>query len=543
MTLRDRTPAWFRAAVVAIVLLGVFFRFYHLDRKVFWEDEILGTVHTLGYTEAEIVENSNHLVDAGDVQAYFRPPDGLGLRKDSLMNTVDALALEDPQHPPLYYLAGHLWAERFGSSVAAIRALSAIIGVLVLPCLFWLCLELFGSYAAAWTAVALTALSPFQVLYSQEAREYTLWTVAILLMSAAFLRACRLMTLSAWALYCVLVALSMYVYPFSGLVALGEGVFLLSVPRLRASGAFVSYAAACLIAFASFLPWLVVMVRSSGLRRGMATILTHRVHVSTIAVTFLKNLRAVFIDFGRVQIHHVSSTEINGAFTAVVALLIAVSVYVMIRRTSWNVAGFVLLALCLPSAPLLIHDVAFGGILVDQSRYFVPVYLGAELAVVAFVYLNLFELPAGVLRRSLTWCLLAALLFGEGLSCALSSRADTWWNKDYEVSRSVAATIDGADRPLVVSDSYASRALGLAYYLDPRVALRLHLTCDQCAGSAPAEDDLLADSSRFHTIFFLGASQRLLDRANLSGPANLRYYIDVAAFPPRPSPLGMFLSI
>ena len=40
--------------VVAIVL-GVFFRGYHLDKKTFWGDEIVATIRMLGHTEAEIV--------------------------------------------------------------------------------------------------------------------------------------------------------------------------------------------------------------------------------------------------------------------------------------------------------------------------------------------------------------------------------------------------------------------------------------------------------------------------------------------------------
>lgn len=42
--------------------------------------------------------------------------------------------------------------------------------------------------------MALIAVSPFHVLYAQEAREYSLWTVTILLSSAALLRAMRVKT-------------------------------------------------------------------------------------------------------------------------------------------------------------------------------------------------------------------------------------------------------------------------------------------------------------------------------------------------------------
>jgi uncharacterized membrane protein len=115
---------WLRITVTLAVLLGIFFRFYHLDRKVFWEDEILGAVHMLGYTEAEIVEASPHLKDASAVQHFLHASAPIGHL--ALTDTVRSLAIEDPQHPPVYYLATRLWVSLFGSSPAAIRSLSAV---------------------------------------------------------------------------------------------------------------------------------------------------------------------------------------------------------------------------------------------------------------------------------------------------------------------------------------------------------------------------------------------------------------------------------
>jgi len=65
----------------------------------------------------------------------------------------------------------------------AIRSLSAIISLLVFPGVYWL---LPGIWVVnGWIAIALIAVSPFHILYAQEAREYSLWTVTIALSSAA----------------------------------------------------------------------------------------------------------------------------------------------------------------------------------------------------------------------------------------------------------------------------------------------------------------------------------------------------------------------
>src|ERR1700729_270668 len=150
---------------------------------------MLGTIHLLGYSEADIVRASPHLTHASDIQAYFRLPSDRS--HDGLTSTVAGLAAEDPQHPPLYYVLAHLWVDVFGSSLSAIRALPALFGILALPCVFWLALELFRSRATALVALGLFALSPVFVLYSQEAREYSLWTIVVALASVAFLRALR----------------------------------------------------------------------------------------------------------------------------------------------------------------------------------------------------------------------------------------------------------------------------------------------------------------------------------------------------------------
>jgi uncharacterized membrane protein len=40
---------WLRYVLASAIVLGILFRLYHLDRKTFWEDEIVGTIRTLEY--------------------------------------------------------------------------------------------------------------------------------------------------------------------------------------------------------------------------------------------------------------------------------------------------------------------------------------------------------------------------------------------------------------------------------------------------------------------------------------------------------------
>jgi len=536
---------WLGLLLVGAICAGVFFRFYHLDRKVIWEDELFATVHMLGYTEAEIVEASPRIDRAADLQRYFALPQ-IPLRwPHQITDPVQSLASEDPQHPPLYYLIGHQWIDRFGSSVTALRSLSAVFGVLVLACMFCLCRELFASRRAGVLGAALVAVSPFHVLYAQEVREYSLWTVALLLLFITFRHAVRRPTTAAWAIYGLTLAGSLYVYPFSGFVALAQGAYAIVLRGGRLDRVVVGYLAAAGAGLALFCPWLAIMIRSTGLTRGMSAILHTRTSPLTVLATLLRNVRSVFIDLGRFQLGPVHSTALNLALAIAVVALAAYAFYVLIRSTDRATWAFIVICVCLPMLPVVARDIVSGGGLTNQSRYFIPLYLGVELAMVGLIHA---QLESRAIRTRLAGVVIAVLLLGSGvLSCAVSSQAQTWWNKDYEQNRTVAAVVNAGDHPMVISDGTTSRTLGLGYYLEPTVRLRLNLHCDQCSLETPSQPDLLAGALGPGDIFLLGPSPQLLADPILAAARSQSethvYVIGVSTFSDRSHALTMFAPI
>jgi mannosyltransferase len=93
------------------------------------------------------------------------------------------------EHPPLWQLAMAGWSAIFGQSEAALRLLPALAGAAAIPLTWWWVRRLWPAERARglWAA-ALVALSPTLVLYSQEARMYTL-VVALALLSLIALHA------------------------------------------------------------------------------------------------------------------------------------------------------------------------------------------------------------------------------------------------------------------------------------------------------------------------------------------------------------------
>ncbi len=90
-------------------------------------------------------------------------------------------------HPPLWYVIEWAVGAVFGYSAIAMRLVSALAGIALVPAVYRLALSFDFDRRRALAAAALTAIAPFMVYYSQEARAYsliflltTLATIAVL---------------------------------------------------------------------------------------------------------------------------------------------------------------------------------------------------------------------------------------------------------------------------------------------------------------------------------------------------------------------------
>lgn len=77
--------------------------------------------------------------------------------------------------PPLYFALATLWTRLFGDGDAALRSLSALAGTATVAIVYLIVRELGQGRGVARLAALLTAVNPFLVWYSQEARPYALF--------------------------------------------------------------------------------------------------------------------------------------------------------------------------------------------------------------------------------------------------------------------------------------------------------------------------------------------------------------------------------
>jgi uncharacterized membrane protein len=471
-----KTPSWalppkpLRFLIIILLVLNIFFRFANLDRKVYWFDEVFTSKWISGYTEKEVVQQvyDGRIIGVEDLQKYQRLSPEKGLS-----DTINALAAW-PENPPLYYLMARFWMQLFHDSVTTPRGLSAVSSLLVFPGVYWLCLELFGTPLMGWMAIALISVSPIYVLFAQEARAYSLWTVTILLSSWALLRAMRLNTKLNWGIYAVTLAISFYVHLYSALVAIGHAVYLVATEGFRWSKTVKSYLLASLAGLLAFGFWpLVIILHQPSIEHSVNLDQNLRLHMLNRWANYLTR---VFIDFGRDVPHSLTEALPMIPLILIVLGLEGYAIYFLYRQTPKKVWLFILAVLGVTAASMLIGLILGELRISAEARYLFPCYLAIQLAVAYLLLTKITSFSVNNWEQKL-WQLVTILVVSAGVvSCALSSQAEYWWNKGYLINkynREIAGIVNKATQPLLVSDTDQNYLLSLSYLLDSKVRLQL----------------------------------------------------------------------
>ena len=161
--------------LLLLLLLGLGLRFWGLDLKPMWLDEVITAIAAMGRRYDEIPTGQFFLISQLD--EFFTVQPGL-----SCGEVTQRLIATSP-HPPLFFCLMYGWmnALRPGENwVWALRALPALFGVGAIAAVYALNRVAFST-AAGLAGAAAMAVSPFGVYLSQEARHYTLPVLLITL--------------------------------------------------------------------------------------------------------------------------------------------------------------------------------------------------------------------------------------------------------------------------------------------------------------------------------------------------------------------------
>ncbi len=476
MQLARGTPLSFvkvlRFLIVVLLVLGLFFRFVNLEKKIYWTDEVLTSSRSSGYREGEVSQQlyNGSVIGIKDLQKYqFPHPDR------TLTNTLQALRTH-PEHAPLYFLLARFWVQLLGHSVAAIRSLSAFFSLLAWPCIYYLCLELFKSPLVGWIAIGLMTISPFHVLYAQEARPYSLWTVTILLSSWALLRALRLKTKAAWGLYALTVALGFYTHLYSLFVSIAQGIYVVLIEHFRLTKTVKAYLFSLLVGGLAFTPWIVVCIlewsRMWGNWGGEGWLnKSLKNGIPELIFRWGRHISRVFIDF---ELNYNFSFQNLFPYIFIVLSVVifaGYSIYFLYRRTPPKIWLFILTLIGIPALGTILPDLILGGQRSGTTRYLVPCYLGLQLAVAYLITTQvLFNVK---IQQKRLWQIVTFLIFLIGiLSCANSFQAQVWWHKSGGQRLEIARIINQAKKPLLINEYTWQHVISLSYLLEPQVKLQ-----------------------------------------------------------------------
>ncbi len=339
-----------------------------------------------------------------------------------LLDIVADLARAPFEHPPLYYMALHLWIGWFGEAEPVARALSIPFGLLLIPATYRLARCYVGPWPAVIAAVVVTS-SPLLIFFSREARMYAPAALFAVLSLWLFERAMRAGRRRDWLGLAVCVAVGSYV-DYTASLAVAAMVLALPWHWRRRRRRVLVFVAVGAVSMAILLPWL---------------ILSRGVHDSLPAFGTGEFTPGLLVEIGRMAWLDVliGTEEMRGhrlatAVAAGAALLVVGGVGAVVLRRR----GGLMLAFAASVA-------AFLALLLIFDKPYQPRYLLPAIPAIGVLMAAAFEaLPRVPLRNQAAAAVALALLIGP--IAASRTYFTDYVRGDY---RSITTTVEELARP------------------------------------------------------------------------------------------------
>ncbi len=369
---------------VILVIIGVSLKFYNLDKRFFWYDEICTIQHTSGNQIVNIPVN--------EIKNIHYYSDQLRLKKQNLTIGSEIQGLFSTTNlNPLHYTFLMIWYRVVGDDPIHYRLFSVFIFILTLPFLFLLSKKLFESDLAGWIAVSLYSLSPFFHFFALEARYYIFWAFILIVLHYLFLIAVSQNKLKWWIGYSIVGILSLYASILSGLVVLGHFIYLLIIRR----DLWYIYSINALMIFLGYLPWLIFLLNNKS--KIFAALAWHSwfgsgTNIFTLVVGQLMLMAASFVSLNGVdgQLAMLSTFDLQGRYiqfciSLLLVALIVYSIIYVIKKSPPKVSFFLILITLPQFLFFIISDLirGTGGSLV--YRYHIITFTGILFFIVFLI--------------------------------------------------------------------------------------------------------------------------------------------------------------
>jgi uncharacterized membrane protein len=457
--------------LVTLVVIAVLLRFHGLDQKIVWHDEVASRVLASGGTMDGQMKD---LYVAKVFTASQVLKNQEAHTNSSLLNLISDLAHNDPQHPPVYYVLAKIWVNLWGGSAFALRTLSVAFSVLSVMAMFWLMRELDASNEASWIAALLTCISPMLILYGQEAREYALWFLELILSSAALLRALRKgerATIGDWLLYFICTLFAVYTSFSSISLIIVQTIYVTLITKIRLSRSSYGFVISLILVGIFFLPWALNLLSryqafSSSMAWSSVIVIPRTAVIRILSLNFTRNLYDFWPDVEQDQSLPILVSTIS-------IMVITFALFLLLRRQQSKSHLYLLLLICIPTLILLIPDLLWGGIRSSNARYLMPVWIGV-LAALSFMF-DTSRISTRVGRAISRFCL-GGIIFLSMLTNILHSHQIAPWTKSLSIGLPrVAQLINESNNPLVVGNQerhHPGNLFALSNLLSPQTKMQ-----------------------------------------------------------------------
>jgi len=256
-------------ALAGVIALGAIVRFWHLDLKPLWLDEVLTALLSLGgrYEDVplDVVFPASTLQHLFTLKSHVSCPE-----------IAHAVATQST-HPPLFFCLMHQWLNWIEPITQPLswklRALPALVGVGAIASTYLLNRIVFSRVAGLMGATFM-AVSPFGVYLSQEARHYTLPMLFIslallgLIQIQQALYSQQLPRPLVWLFWGIVNSIGCYIHYFFFLAFIAQLLTLTGLMYWRRQmlprGSWLAVALVVMGVIVSYLPWLPVMLGGFG---------------------------------------------------------------------------------------------------------------------------------------------------------------------------------------------------------------------------------------------------------------------------------------
>lgn len=216
-----------------------------------------------------LVGAETRFMGLADRSLWFDEAFSVTLARTPFPMIVQFLRSNNDAHPPFYYALLGGWMHLFGHGEVAVRSLSALIGLLMIPVLYVFATKMVDR-GVALTAAALLAGSAFAVHAAQEARMYPLLGLLALGSWYSLHLAVESGKARYWTLYAVCAALMLYTHYF-GFFVVGSQVLYLGPRCWRDRRTLRDGLLAMAAVAALFSPWIPTFVAQVASGRGSPT--------------------------------------------------------------------------------------------------------------------------------------------------------------------------------------------------------------------------------------------------------------------------------